>query len=63
MKRCSHTRHGIVTNQDPSQPYDPKRSHASRAVCDRGPCIDNTIAWVASQTNETAAYYADADRP
>lgn len=54
MAQCRHVPKGIVTNQ-PDQPLDLTRSHASISVCDRPECIRNAQRWVASETNETAS--------
>jgi hypothetical protein len=58
----SHSRIGLVTNQNPSEPYNAKRAHASVATCNRDECIAKGIKYVAGTTNETATYYDDEER-
>lgn len=59
MAQCRHVKPtGIVTNQNPAQPMDNERAHASRSTCDRPECIRNAQRWVASKTNETAVYHS-----
>jgi hypothetical protein len=55
-------RTGLVTNQPPGRPIDWDRAHASTIVCDREECQAKAKQYVAAFTNETAVYYADADR-
>jgi hypothetical protein len=60
--RSGHERTGIVTNQNPDEPYDSAEPHMARSTCSRQECIDKAIKWVAGGTNRTAAYYDDAER-
>lgn len=57
-----HERKGLVTNQDPDQPYDPTEPYAAVSVCSREECKAKAIKKVAGSTNRTAAYYDDAER-
>lgn len=59
---CPHERTGIVTNQDPDQPYDKTQPFASVAVCSQEKCLAKAIKKVAGQTNRQAVYYDDAER-
>ena len=56
-RQCTHVRMGRVTNQPDK--YDHARPHASVSVCARPACIERAIAYVASQTNETAVHVPD----
>lgn len=55
----SHDRAGLVSNQDPQEPYNPEEPYASVAVCDRVSCINKGIRHVAGATNRTAVYVPD----
>lgn len=58
---CGHdTATGFVTNQDPAEPLDPRRPHASVCVCASGKCRGYAIDVITRWTGETARYYSYA---
>lgn len=57
-----HKRTGLVSNQDRTAPgWGLIPPFISTATCNRIDCIDRAIAYVESNTNETAWYQADSD--
>lgn len=60
--KTGHERAGLVTNQDPDQPYDEDEPHTMVSVCDRPECIAKATKYVAGNTNRQATFYSDAER-
>lgn len=57
-----HRRTGVVTNQDPDEPYDQTEPCIVLTVCHREECREKSIRKVAGGTNRRATYYDDAER-
>jgi hypothetical protein len=59
---CSGDRAGLVSNQDPDEPFDKTEPLIMVAVCARGACQTKQIKRVAGETNRRAYYFDDAER-